>query len=77
MRKKISIKIGISLCVLIALYCVMPIVAGLWDLGKDRRGPKIYNRVYHEFLYSISYQLVRGEKPRVPFDRDRVWIYGF
>ena len=64
------------LVVIVGLYALGPIVAAALDYP-DRRGPRIYPRGYHEVCFIMAYALFRqGEKPRVPFDRDRAWFYG-
>lgn len=74
MNTKMKTINGIAIVVLM-IYVTFPFFAGLCDLGGDRRGPKIYNRSHHEILYRLGYSLVRNERPRVPFDRDRQWFY--
>jgi hypothetical protein len=60
----------------VLLYAVFPFFAGVVDLGRDRRGPKIYLRTHHELLYCIGYGLARSSRPRVPMHKERGWIYG-
>ena len=66
----------IFLAVVLGLYALGPIIAAAVDYS-DRRGPRIYPRGYHEVAFIVSYAVFcQGEKPRVPFDRDRAWFYG-
>ena len=65
----------ISILILV-LYLVFPFIAGLLAIG-DRDGPKIYPQTYHGILYTISYKMVRDDKPRRNIEFDRPWFYGF
>jgi hypothetical protein len=61
--------------ILFIIYLLMPLIAGLTDLGVDSRGPKIYNERYHDLLYRLSYSLVSKERPRILAGQDRPWFY--
>ena len=64
------------LIVVIGIYGLGSICAAALDFS-DRRGPKVYPRMYHETVFIISYAMLnQGVKPRVPFDRNRPWFYG-
>jgi len=71
MRRMAKILIPIAV-----LYLVFPFIAGLLAIG-DRDGPKIYPQTYHGGLYTISYEMVRDQKPRRNIELDRPWFYGF
>ena len=71
MRRMAKILISIAV-----LYLVFPFIAGLLAIG-DRDGPKIYSQTYHAILYTISYEMVRDQKPRRNIELDRPWFYGF
>ena len=61
---------------LVILYLIFPLIAGMLQLGPDRRGPKFYARGHHSILYGIGYEIVLNEKPRVRYNAgDRVWYY--
>ena len=60
----------------VVLYLVFPLIAGLLALG-DRDGPRIYPEAYHTVLYMISYEAMRNEKPRQSLEFERPWFYGF
>lgn len=62
--------------VMLIIYLLFPLLAGAFDIGYAS-GPKIYNKDYHITLYRISYQIVYGEKARVPFDHERPLFYSF
>ena len=70
------LKIARLVGIVVIVYLVFPIVAGLLAIG-DRDGPKIYPMEYHSFLYMVSYESVREEKPRINPDLERPWFYGF
>ena len=69
-------KFSIFASVVVILYLVFPVIAGLFAIG-DRDGPKIYPESYHTMLYMISYEAVREEKPRQNPFLERPWFYGF
>ena len=71
MRRVAKILISI-----VVLYLVFPFIAGLLAIG-DRDGPKIYSQTYHGSLYTISYEMVRDQKPRRNTELERPWFYGF
>ena len=58
----------------IGIYIIFPFIAGIIDLGHDRRGPLFYPRSYHETIYRLGYSMIRNERPMVPF-RKRSWFY--
>ena len=60
MRNKVIIIIVFSL---VALYAVLPLVAGIIPLGR-MDGPRIYPQAYHRFLYSLAYEMRFGEQSR-------------
>ena len=73
------VKLIFSVVAASILYLAGPFVAGLFGIG-DREGPRIYSREYHSFLYIISYEMVRDEKPRVSIETtelERPIFYGF
>ncbi len=68
------------LIVIVALYVVMPVVAGAFVIG-DKWGPKIYPVALHEPLYAIGWRVTHpnGRKPRVGLwykKAYRPWFYG-
>lgn len=72
-------KLILSVVTASILYLAGPFVAGLLRIG-DREGPRIYSSEYHEFLYIISYEMVRDEKPRMNIETsveppDLLWIH--
>ena len=71
MRRMVKILIPI-----VVLYLVFPFIAGLLAIG-DRDGPKIYSQTYHAILYTVSYEMVRDQKPRRNLELERPWFYGF
>ena len=64
-----------TVCILAVVYLAGPVIAALFRYP-DRRGPRIYPRDCHSVLFSMTYQLLHGEKPRIPADRGRPWFYG-
>lgn len=69
-------KTGKVLAILVSLYLLFPLVAGVLAIG-DRDGPKIYPIAYHTMLYMIAYEDVHHEKPRQTPWLERPWFYGF
>ena len=53
------------------LYLGFPLIAGFSNLGKDRRGPKIYPRAYHELLFRIGYHLSRSSRTSITMATDQ------
>ena len=75
--KKILVSVAAAA---IALYLIMPIVAGIFEIG-NRWGPKIYPIWLHETLYMIAWEMSshEGGKPRIGVwyrEEYRPWFYG-
>lgn len=67
-RKKLIVLIVFS-------YLVFPLLAGIFDLGGDRRGPRVFWIEHHEPLFRLGYHIARGSEPVIPVGRDREWWY--
>jgi hypothetical protein len=58
-------------------YLAIPLVAGYFAWGPDKRGVRLYPVRLHVDLYSIGYSIEHDNKPRVRADGnvDRPWTY--
>lgn len=61
--------------VLVVLYLISPFLAGVLAFG-DRDGPKFYLEGHHSLLYTIGYESVRDDKPRLNPCYERPLFYG-